>query len=102
MLYDLQSDKWEVHDDAFDAALFPKRQVGANALASVGGSILSFGGADEFDKDLGRANSLSLTGRYKVETRTWEALPQEITPREGLVIVRRNGSALLIGGMSGD
>lgn len=99
-IYDPQTDDWSIQDNAFVSELFPKRQLGSNSIVSDGETLLSFGGADEFDSQRGRANALGLVCRYSLVHQSWESLLQQINPREGLVATRRDSHVYLVGGMS--
>ncbi|ALK08139.1 Kelch repeat-containing protein [Blastochloris viridis] len=96
--YDPAQDRWSL-GNGFPAHIFPKGALGSNAIAAVGGHILSFGGADTFDTDGMRANALAVCARFDPATAQWSRLPAAIEPRESLVVVAEDGRLFLIGGM---
>ena len=100
MIYDPQKDEWTVEPDAFSVELFPNRKLGSNVVTSYHNSLVLFGGADEFDRDAGRANGLGTSARYDPASKKWNRLKDSVLPREGLALVRDAGSAFLIGGMA--
>jgi hypothetical protein len=100
--YDPGKDQWRVVPNAFDAAIFSKCKIGSNAVLVHDDSLFSFGGADYFNNERGRANGLNIAARYNVLQNNWESLPQAVHPREGLVAIQVGTRGYLIGGMAED
>ncbi len=98
-VFDPTSGKWETVKDVFDDNIFPKPHMGSNVLASHGGHIYSFGGADTFDPAKGRANALDLAIRFFPDEKRWEKLAFSLSPREGIVAARHGEKLYLVGGM---
>jgi hypothetical protein len=97
-IYDVKADAWTLQK-SFPHHLFPKKSLGSNAALSLGGRILSTGGADTFDGETMRANALGACAMFDPSTGEWERLPFEIEPREGLVAVRHGERVFIVGGM---
>lgn len=98
--YDPKEDKWSVYRDAFASDIFPKRKLGSNSILSDSKNLFSFGGADEFNPEQGRANALGLVCYYDMVHQSWHTLPQQIHPREGIVAVQHGHTGYLVGGMA--
>lgn len=99
-VFDVRLNRWKSFDHSFDHPLFPRKRLGSNAAISNKGRIISFGGADTFDTTRMRANALSSAAEFEPSTASWRPLLIDIVPREGLVAVRNERFAYLIGGMT--
>ncbi|MBR0865903.1 hypothetical protein JQ614_30075 [Bradyrhizobium diazoefficiens] len=98
-LYDPAKDQWTSSEDVFPGHIFPKRSLGSNAAVAANGRIISFGGADTFNRDIMRSNALDICAMYDPRAGAWERVPVAIDAREGLVPVKSDDHVFLVGGM---
>lgn len=100
VIYDVDKKQWETVEDCFPQEIFPQRLLGSNSSLTIGGHIISFGGADSFDKSSMRANPLNVVASFNPSSQHWRGIECEIDPREGLVGLTQGKDVYLVGGAS--